>query len=110
MHADALMTGPLPEKPRTAQMKGAARHRPLLIQHQVWVGKIDPHERIIFFHHGAEQHRTLRPERKLESGEEPCPCMIEPLRAREDLVNVTVPIEDREGLPLLQHFRTAIRQ
>jgi hypothetical protein len=110
VNADALVARSIPEKPGAAEMEGSSRHEFLFIGGKVWVGKVDREERVILLHGGTEEKGPVCSERELKLGKKTGALMIEALRARNDLVDVTVAIEDGERLSVFQHFHAVLGQ
>jgi hypothetical protein len=110
VNADALVTRSIPEKPGAAEMESASRHKILTIGGEVWIGEVDREERVILFHCGTEQKGPVCAEREFKLGKKTCSLMIEALRTRNDLMDVTIAIGDDERLTMFQHFHAVLGQ
>src|SRR5262245_48865481 len=110
VNADALVARSIPEKPGAADMEGASRHEVLTIGGEVRIGEVNREERVILLHRRTEQKGSVCSEREFKLGKKACPLMIEALRTRNDLMDVTVAIEDGERLTMFQHFHAVLGQ
>jgi hypothetical protein len=110
VNAYALVARAIPEKPGPAEMEGASRHEFVSIGGEVRVGEVDREECVILLHGGTEEKGPVCSERELKLGKKTRAIMIEALRARNDLVDVTVAIEDGERLSMFQHFNAVLGQ
>ena len=108
MDAEALKADALPEKARPAQMQLATGQRRAAIGRHVGIGQIDREERVVLLHRRAQQQRALRSDRQLEAGQEARPFVVEALGARQDGVDVAVPVEHGEGFALFEHLHPVV--
>jgi hypothetical protein len=104
MNADAFVTCAIPEKSGAAEMQGASRHEVLSIGGKIGVREVDREKRVILLQSGTEQKGSVCSERQLTLGKKTRAFMIEALWTRNDLMDVTVTVEDGERLSVLQHF------